>query len=130
MKTTTDKIGLSSFFRLALLGLAAGFANGLLGAGGGILIVFGLSPLLSSDLNGSRDVFANALAVMLPISVVSVISYMLKGRFDTDAFGLYVIPAVIGGFTGAILLDKLKLSLIKKLFAILVIWSGVYLIMR
>ena len=130
MKTITDKTGLSSFLRLAVFGLAAGFANGLLGAGGGIIIVFGLSPLLSFSENGKRDVFANALAVMLPVSVVSVISYISKGRLDTDAFGIYALPAVIGGFFGAVLLDRLKLPFIKKLFALLVIWSGVYLIIR
>ena len=130
MKTITDKIGFSSFLRLALLGLAAGFSNGLLGAGGGIIIVFGLSPLLSHEENGTRDVFANALTVMLPVSIVSVISYIIKGRFDTDSFGVYAIPAIVGGFLGAVLLDRLNLTVIKKLFAILVIWSGIYLIMR
>lgn len=130
MKTITDKTGLSSFLRLAVFGLAAGFANGLLGAGGGILIVFGLSPLLSLGEDGNRDVFANALAVMLPVSIVSVISYILNGRFNTDAFGIYAIPAIAGGFFGAVLLDRLKVPLIKKLFAVLVIWSGIYLIMK
>ena len=130
MKIITDKIGLSSFLRLAVFGLAAGFANGLLGAGGGIIIVFGLSPLLSFSESGKRDVFANALAIMLPVSIVSVISYILKGRLDTNAFGVYALPAIVGGFFGAVLLDRLKLPLIKKLFALLIIWSGVYLIMR
>ena len=130
MKTIIDKKGLSPFLRLTVFGLAAGFANGLLGAGGGILIVFGLSSLLNFNEEGKRDVFANALAVMLPISIVSVISYISKGRFNTDAFGIYALPAVAGGFFGAVLLGRLKLRIIKKLFALLVIWSGVYLILR
>ena len=67
---------------------------------------------------------------MLPISIVSVISYILKGRFNTDAFGIYALPAVAGGFFGAVLLDRLKIPMIKKLFSLLIIWSGVYLILR
>ncbi len=128
MKIISDKIGRSSAIRLLVVGLLAGFANGLLGAGGGILIVFGMTPLLSADREGQRDVFANALAVMMPVSIVSVISYILAGRFDSTPFSLYLLPAVAGGLIGGFLLDRLKLPLIKRLFALIVIWSGLYMI--
>ncbi len=114
--------------RLLLIGLLAGFTNGLLGAGGGILIVFGMTPLLASDPEGQRDVFANALAVMMPVSIVSVVSYILAGRFCDAPFGIYLLPAVAGGLLGGFLLDRLKLPLIKRLFALIVIWSGLYML--
>ena len=125
-----DKIGTHSRIMLMLTGIAAGFTNGLLGAGGGILIVFGMSSLLKNDPDGGRDVFANALAVMMPISVVSVISYLLRGRMLCESFNVYLIPTVLGGLVGGFLLDRLKLPLLKKMFAIIVIWSGIYMILR
>ncbi len=128
MKIISDKIGRSSALRLLFIGLLAGFTNGLLGAGGGILIVFGMTPLLSADKQGQRDVFANALAVMMPVSVVSVVSYLLAGRFEGAPFSLYLLPAVAGGLLGGFLLDRLKLPLIKRLFAVIVIWSGLYML--
>lgn len=129
MRAISDKKGKASALRLTVFGLAAGFANGLLGAGGGILIVFGMTPLIT-DADGQRDIFANALAVMMPVSVVSVINYMTAGRFAIDGFGVYAIPAALGGLLGAFLLSKLNIPIIKKLFAFIVIWSGLYMIFR
>ncbi len=128
MKIISDKLGRSAAFRLLMIGLLAGFTNGLLGAGGGILIVFGMTPLLASDREGQRDVFANALAVMMPVSIVSVVSYLLAGRFDDSPFAVYLLPAVAGGLLGGFLLDRLKLPLLKRLFALIVIWSGLYML--
>ncbi len=108
------------------LGIASGIVNGLIGTGGGILLVFGLSPLFSDK----RDVFANALAVMFPSTVISVIFYLASGRIGISDFGIYAVPAAAGGLAGAFLLDRLDPKLLKKLFAVIVIWSGVYMIMR
>ena len=120
---------LKTILKLLLLGTAAGFVNGLIGSGGGILVVFGLAPLIT-DPDGKRDVFVNALAVMLPISLVSAISYISTGRTDLTGFGVYIIPAAIGGVIGAFILDKINVPVIKKLFTALVIWSGIYLMIR
>ena len=115
---------------LAVAGLLAGVANGLLGAGGGIVAVFALSHFLRGAGYERRDLFANALCVMLPISAVSCVRYALAGHLVTDGFGVYVLPCLIGGLIGGILLGKLKASLLKKLFGALVIYSGVLLIIR
>ena len=61
---------------LVLGGILSGFVNGLLGAGGGIIIVFILSKLLKES--DSRDVFANAICVMLPLSALSCLIYASK----------------------------------------------------
>ena len=115
---------------LAGAGLLAGFANGLLGAGGGIIAVFAFSHFLQGASVERRDLYANALCVMLPISAVSCVRYALAGHLVTDGFGVYVIPAVVGGLFGGLLLGRLGASTLKKLFALLVIWSGVLLIIR
>jgi len=130
MKVKAEIRSKQTVLRLTLIGLAAGFINGLLGAGGGIIIVFGMMPLISHDKDAGRDIFANALAVMLPVSFVSVITYLVSGRLENNEFGLYVIPAAVGGIIGAYILDKMKIAWLKKAFAIIVIWSGIYMIMK
>ena len=130
MKVKTESRSIKNVLRLSFIGLLSGFINGLLGAGGGIIIVFGMMPLISRENGSARDVFANALAVMLPVSFVSLISYFLSGRLVGDRFGIYALPAALGGIIGALILDRLKISFLKKLFAVIVIWSGIYMILR
>ncbi len=115
---------------LATAGLCAGFVNGLLGAGGGIVIVFALAAILREGITDRRDLFANALCVMLPISAVSCVRYALAGNLSTDGFGVYALPAIAGGVIGGILLGRLRASVLKKLFGALVIYSGILLIIR
>lgn len=116
--------------KLILVGFAAGIANGLLGAGGGTVIVFGISKVLGDALTDGNDVFATALCVMLPVSAASSVIYAMSGHITTQGFGAFALPAIIGGAVGGLLLGKLRASWVKKLFAVLVIISGILLIMR
>ncbi len=116
--------------KLVLAGLLAGLVNGLLGAGGGIVVVVALTRLLGNRLKDKNDAFATALCVMLPISLLSVVLYSLRGHMSTEGFGIFLLPALIGGAIGGFLLGKLKGTFVKRLFAILVIISGILLIVR
>lgn len=119
-------------------GLAAGFMNGLLGAGGGILIVFVMGAVLSSKKDmpegalapDKRDIFANALAAMLPVTAVSVISYALRGNLHANGAEVYIFPAIIGGLGGAWLLDKLRFDTVRRLFSLIVIISGIAMLLK
>ena len=42
----------------------------------------------------------------------------------------YLLPAAVGGIIGAFLLDRLNAALMKKIFAVLVIYAGITLIFR
>ena len=119
----------SPFLLLTLGGAVAGFINGLLGAGGGIIIVFILSKLKKADAE-PRDIFANALCVMLPVSAVSCIIYALRSEISFEGFPPLIIPAVAGGITGGLLLCKINTGALKKLFALIVVISGVILIFK
>lgn len=121
-----SKVALS----LAAAGFLAGLANGLLGAGGGIIAVFAFARFLRGENTERRDLYANALCVMLPISTVSCLRYGLSGHLVTEGFGVYALPAIVGGVVGGLLLGRLGGSALKKLFGLLVIWSGVLLIIR
>lgn len=119
-------------------GLLAGVMNGLLGAGGGILLVFIMGAILparsASPQDGAaldkRDVFANALAAMLPVTAVSVISYAARGDIHLEGAETYIFPAVIGGIGGAWLLDKLRFETVRSLFSFIVIISGITMLLR
>ena len=120
----------SIWIKLGLAGLAAGVINGLLSAGGGIVVVIAMSRLLGDTLENKNDIFANALCVMLPLSLFSCMIYALCGDLVAQGFGVFALPAIIGGAVGGALLGKLRAAFVKKLFAALVIISGMLLIVR
>ncbi len=110
------------------LGFLAGLLNGLLGAGGGIILVRGADKVLPREYCDGRDVFANALAVMLPISAVSAIAYVLGGSVHGLEFSKFILPAVIGGAGGGLLLAVIDTRLLRLIFSALVVWSGITMI--
>ncbi len=118
---------------LALLaaGIAAGFLNGLLGAGGGIILIYVLSALnRDTSPEGVRDNFAATVACVLPITALSAILYAADGTVKAGTFSSLLLPAAAGGAAGAFLLDKISTKLLKKIFAALVIFAGIRMLMR
>ena len=126
----------SRIITVSLGAFAAGIANGLLGAGGGIILIFVLAPALGAlyengnELYGRRDIMAVSLCVMMPVSAVSAARYAMGGALDASLIAKLIAPAVLGGIVGGILLDKLRENLIMKLFALLVIYSGLAMTVR
>ena len=129
-KVFSDKNAILRAVVLILFGFLSGAVNGLLGAGGGILVVYALNYALKNSETDGRDIYANALCVMLPISAVSCVRYAFAGNVSTEGFAVFAIPAIAGGIVGGFLLSKLKTAFLKNLFASLVIWSGIILIIK
>ena len=111
---------------LICLGLSAGFVNGLLGTGGGIVLIFVIKRYLKKM--DSKDVFVLTLTVTVAMSAVSAVMYYLRGDLDVKMGLKYGICAVPGGIMGAYLLDKLKYDTVRKAFGLLVIWAGLNMI--
>ena len=114
---------------LAVAGLSAGLANGLLGAGGGIIVTYALVHLLGDKGSAAKDVFANVVAAMLPMTAVSAVIYAVRGNLDLKQSAPFLLPAVIGGIVGALLLGHVNTGGLKKTFAALVVFSGLRLIL-
>ncbi len=114
-----------------IIGALSGLVNGLLGAGGGIIITYYLAKVLTTDQKSQNGVFANALATMLPISIVSIIFYLIRGYVAPNGDLLFLLPpAIVGGIIGAFLLTKLKLKIVKLIFAFLVTLSGIFMLFK
>jgi uncharacterized membrane protein YfcA len=123
----TKKRTILTIFPLIAVGAGAGLVNGLLGAGGGILIVYGLSALFKSSTVDRRSIFATAIAVILPLSALSALQYLRQGSFNVPMLAWLVLPAVAGGALGALLLRRLSVSALSRLFAAVVLTSGIIL---
>ena len=113
---------------LLLLGLGVGLINGMLGAGGGILLIYGLQKLCKRVAD-KRSVFATAIAVILPLSGVSAIHYFRHGSLDINTLGWLIFPAILGGALGAFLLRRLSPRVLSRIFAAFVLVSGVVMVL-
>ncbi|MGN1100106.1 MAG: TSUP family transporter [Christensenellales bacterium] len=102
-------------------GILIGAANGFFGGGGGMICV----PVLKKTLEiEDKEAHATAIAVMLPLSVVSALIYILKGAFDS--VGLWIGLGVVGGGAlGAFLLSKVSNKFVSMFFSLVVIAAGV-----
>lgn len=116
--------------RTTWLGAAAGFVNGLLGAGGGIIMVYAFSSVYDKDDEGVKDAFASTVAAILPISVVSALTYTFSGSAELSLLPRYILPAVAGGLLGARFMGSISAAWLKRIFALTVIYAGINLIVR
>lgn len=109
-----------------LSGIAIGIVNGIFGAGGGMLAV----PLLKNSGLDQKTAHANAVAVILPITVVSAVFYITKGYVKITAGLLFVPTGILGSVIGTVLLKKFSNKLLQKVFAFFMLYAGVRLLLR
>ena len=130
MKSTekTKIFGVNLIWILPLAFLA-GMTNGVLGAGGGIILVFMLAHLLKNREDGQKEAFALSCVAVLAFSTISTISYTSKGTVAFSDAAPYLIPALIGGLTGALILRRINTVWLKKIFAVLLIYGGIRMIL-
>lgn len=111
---------------LAIMAFLAGVLNGLLGTGGGMILLFVLGMLLSGDR--AKEAFVISSIGVLTFSAVSAVFYGQGGSLDAAALPRFALPAAVGGIAGALLLDKISTFWLKKLFAALMLYSGLKLL--
>lgn len=97
--------------------------NGFLGTGAGIVLVYLLS-YLNKGQKKTKDNFAMAVVLVLPMSAVSLYFYVKGGNVDYELIRISVLPAILGGILGAYLMDKIDKRWLSLIFAALVIYSG------
>ena len=108
--------------RYVIAGTCAGLINGLLGAGGGLILV----PLLISWIKlEQRRAFATSVCIIAPISLVSAISYYIANSFRLSDALPFLIGGLIGGFLGGKFLKSINLKILRKVFALMMIYGGI-----
>ncbi|MDR0992716.1 MAG: sulfite exporter TauE/SafE family protein [Ruminococcus sp.] len=108
----------------AAAGFVIGTINGVFGSGGGVAAV----PALEHAKIPVKKAHASSLAVTLPLSIVSAVVYSGSGDFPIkDA--LVLIPfGLAGAIIGSLVLKKIKNVWLKRIFGVLLIGSGAYML--
>lgn len=108
-----------------LIGLVTGVLNGLFGAGGGSVVVPAMEKFLDLDKKKSH---ATAIAIILPLSIVSSFFYIRNGFFDFKLWLWVTIGGMAGGFIGAKILNKISKRALKIVFGGIIIVTAVKMI--
>lgn len=111
-------------WRAAASGALAGMANGLFGAGGGMILV----PLLGSWCGAKDKVcFTTALAVILPMTLMSIGVYWWNGQLPLAQAWPYLVGGFVGGIGGGLLLQRIPTRWLHLVMGVLILWGGVRL---
>ncbi len=114
MKQTLQK------YYYLLLGAVAGLLNGLFGSGGGVAVV----PMLEKADIPPKKAHATSIAIILPLSIVSVGFYLYRQNFQIMDALPYVPGGLAGAVVGSLLLKKIPNDLLRRIFGALIIVSS------
>ncbi|MBQ8164139.1 MAG: sulfite exporter TauE/SafE family protein [Clostridia bacterium] len=127
MKISEQKIKILKVIGFCAASFLAGGVNGFMGTGGGIVFVYTLKYLTDND---EKDNFATTLCAILPLSLISIWVYAKNSNIDIEMIRKLTLPAIFGGAVGALITDKIKKKYLNLIFAALVIYSGMCMILR
>lgn len=106
-------------------GLFVGFFNGFFGGGGGMIVVPLLTFLLGLD---EKNAHATAIFIILPLCIISSVIYIQNGSMDWLKLLYSGIGFIIGGVIGAMLLKKLNNKVLRIIFSVIMVASGIKLL--
>ncbi len=107
---------------LPLSGIAAGIVNGLLGAGGGMVLV----PLLEkSNTLREQEVFPTSVAMIFPLCIVSLAMTALQQAIPLMQALPYLLGSIPGGILAGFLGKKIPVKWLHRALGLIILWSGV-----
>lgn len=106
---------------LTLAGSAAGAVNGLLGAGGGMVLV----PMLTrSQRLQDREVFPASVAIILPICIVTLLFTADWTLTFRDVLP-YLAGSIAGGIGAGILGKRIPTVWLHRILGVIILWGGI-----
>lgn len=123
----THRMTIQLVMTAIIIGLAAGILSGLVGVGGGIIMVPALVFFLHYNQHQAQG---TSLAVLtLPVVILASLYYYHQCQkqgtpIDLRVVGLLGLGFLIGGFFGSKIALAINQDLLKKIFAIILFYTG------
>jgi len=113
------------------IGLLAGVLSGLVGIGGGIVLVPALVYFLKYSQHQAQGTSLGVL--MLPVVFLGFYQYYKYAQaqgtpIDLKVVGLLAVGFILGGLLGGKIATRIDGELMKKIFAVLMLYSAVKLL--
>ena len=105
----------------ALATAAAGFLNGLLGSGGGMVL---LPVLLRRQKQEPRRAFATSLGILLPLSALSAGLRLWQSVPEWTLVWPVVLGGAVGGGLGGRWFQQVPVAALRTIFALFLLYAG------
>lgn len=98
-----------------LIGLAGGFAGGMLGIGGGAIYVPAIVILLGANQHSAQGA---SLAAIVPTAIVGSITHLRHKNVDVPVV-IQVVPiAIVAGFAAGFVADRIDAATLQRIFGV------------
>lgn len=111
----------------ASIGLLGGIASGLFGVGGGAVIVPMLIFFKKFEIHLA---IGTSLAVIIPTAFAAVIKHAQAGNVDWKLACLIAVFSIAGAWAGAALCLKLDANILRRVFALFLVYVAFKLFFR
>ncbi len=108
-----------------VIGLVGGFAGGLLGIGGGAVYVPAMVLLLDEQQHLAQGA---SLAAIIATAIVGGLTHLRQGNVHPPTVAWVAPPAVLAGFGGALLADLVDADVLRRIFAVVVVYFALTMI--
>lgn len=113
--------------KTGLIGIVTGLLNGLFGSGGGTIVVPAMERILKVEAHKAH---ASAIAIILPLSVISAFIYARSGENDWMQILYVSLGGMAGGFIGAKMLKKISARWLHRIFGLFMIAAAVRMMFK
>lgn len=104
------------------VGIVAGFASGLLGIGGGVIVVPGLILLLGLD---QYNAAGTSVATIVVSASAALIAFGTNGSVDWATAAIIFIGSATGAWLGAQYLHRVPEHLLAGVFSVVLVISAI-----
>lgn len=109
-----------------VLGVIAGLFNGLFGSSGGIVAV----EFLKKGGAEPKKAHATSISIILALSIVSAVTYHLKGHLDISLALPYIPGGLVGAIVGALFLKNIPNGLLRRIFGVVIIIAALRMLIK
>lgn len=119
-------MNLTVLVSLIIIGLAAGILSGFMGVGGGVVMIPLMMLFLGFDQHEAQGMSLAVLAV--PVTFIAAYTYHTSGHPINWKFAIIIaLFFVVGGYIGSKFAVKIDQSILKKIFASILVIAALKL---
>jgi len=111
---------------IVLIGITGGFASGLLGIGGAVIMVPALVYIAGFNMHTAQG--TTLCAMVPPIGALAAIQYYRSGFADIKTAVIIATVFILGAFLGSKLAVKMQPHMLKRIFGLVLLYISLKMI--